>query len=114
MLRIVFGLMISALLASTPATAQDLKIDDLVGRWCGESSNYIFTRSALTVKFFDGRRDVVWKIDRVETSPDWINVIWKPPRGNTVFTEFSKDRNSMAQAQNTSGDMGPRRPYRRC
>jgi hypothetical protein len=48
-----------------------------------------------------------------EFSDNWINVKWKP-KGNTVFSEFSADSKTMAQRPNTTGDMGPRRPFHRC
>jgi hypothetical protein len=113
MLKIVLGLIAVGSLWSTPAAAQNLTIDKLLGRWCGTESDYTFTRDRLIVEFPDKGPSRTLEIARVETSNTWIDVYWKPS-GNTVFTDFSADGREMAQAQNTEGDMGPRRPFKRC
>ena len=59
-------------------------------------------------------------IDRIDTGPDWVQVYWAgmaPVEGipaNTLYDNFSADRNTMEQAQQTIGDRGERRIYRRC
>lgn len=35
---------------------------DIAGQWCGESTDYVFAPSSLTVKFHDGRPAEVFKI----------------------------------------------------
>ena len=99
--------------ASTPAAARDLTIEDILGRWCGDTTNYQFARDRLTVTFHNGSPRRVLTIERVEGSPDWLDVHWENA-GNTVFTDFSDDKRVMHQAANTSGDNGPRRRFRRC
>lgn len=113
MARFVLGVIVAVLLASSPASAENLTLDNLMGRWCGEGLVYTFSRTALTVDFANGANRVL-EIDRVEGSATWVMIYWKPPYGNTMFTEFSKNGYEMAQAANTAGDMGPRRPFKRC
>ena len=36
--------------------------EDIVGQWCGDVTDYIFTPNTLTVKFHDGRPASVFKI----------------------------------------------------
>jgi hypothetical protein len=100
--------------AVTPAAAGNLAIDDLLGRWCGDTTSYTFTRSKLIVEFYSGQPDRILDIDRLETSETWINVFWKPPYVNTIFSRFSPDKREMFQDANTSGDRGPERRFRRC
>jgi hypothetical protein len=99
--------------ASTPAAARDLTIEDLLGRWCGDTTNYRFSRDRLTVSFHNGGNSRVLEIERVDGTEEWIDVHWIGA-GNTVFTDFSDDKRVMYQAANTSGDNGPRRRFRRC
>jgi len=107
-----------ALAMVSQAAAEKVSVEDLLGKWCGETSNYTFSRKSLTVMFHAGGQRVL-EVDRFETGEGWINVFWKEKRAdglvsNTVFTEFSPDRNVMHQSANKEGDMGPKRRFRRC
>ena len=98
--------------------AEALTADVLLGRWCGDTTNYIFTGTELTVQFHTGGTRVL-RIDHIKTGDGWIDVHWegKRPDGssnNTVFTDFSPERDVMFQAANVGGDKGPRRRFRRC
>ena len=85
--------------------------NDLMGRWCGETTDYVFTRKDLTVTFHDDKSKRVLKItDIVLRDGAWLNVMW----GKDSDTGFEFDSGKLIQRPNTSGDMGPRRVFRRC
>jgi hypothetical protein len=98
---------------SSGAQAAKLSYGNILGNWCGDVTDYSFTRTSLTVTFHSDKSTRVWKIKSYEFSDTWINVNWSFG-GNTVFAEFSDDGLRMAQQANTGGDKGPRRPFRRC
>lgn len=102
-----------AMTATSEAYARKLRYSDILGTWCGDNSKYVFTRQALTVTWTHQSGHRVLPVKEWVFSETWINVKWKP-KGNTVFAEFSKDGRTMAQRPNTTGDMGPRRPFHRC
>ncbi len=112
---IALGLALGLVLLAMPsvAKADKLNYEDILGKWCGETTNYVFSRASLIVTWHDSNDRRVLRIRRYEFSDDWINVIYRDD-GNTVFSEFSADGRRMAQQANTHGDKGPRRPYRRC
>jgi hypothetical protein len=107
-----FFLAFALLFAASGAKA--LTPSDIMGRWCGDTTAYNFTPAQLTVTFFDGHPQRVLRIKSIEIlQGNLMNVIWDPrDGGNTVFQEFTG--NTMVQAPNTGGDMGPRREFRRC
>jgi len=115
------GLLVVALLALSPlqAMAQRLPAGLLLGKWCGETADYVFTRQKLTVLKTDGSTRVLL-IARIVTGPDWISVYWQDmPQvngvdANTLFEHFSPDRQTMNQARQNIGDKGPLRIFRRC
>ena len=39
-------------LAASEGKAQKLSVESLMGRWCGDTTAYTFTRSQLVVTFF--------------------------------------------------------------
>lgn len=95
-----------------------LTADVLLGTWCGDTTNYTFSSTELTVTFHTGGTRVL-RIDHIDLGDAWIDVHWvgKRPDGssnNTVFAEFSADRSEMYQSANVGGDKGPRRRFRRC
>lgn len=104
---------LALLAAATGAQAAALSADDILGKWCGETTNYVFARNALTVTWHDRNDRRVLGIRKYDFSEEWINVIFDDG-ANTVFAEFSADGRRMAQQPNTHGDKGPRRPFRRC
>ena len=104
---------ISVLLSIPQALSQDLSLDDLLGRWCGSESDYTFTESKLVVSFHNGQPERTLEIQRVESTPRDIEVIWEPPYKNTIFEKFTPDKRSMRQAATRDGS-GPVRFFRRC
>jgi len=103
----------AVVVAASEGNAQNLSTQSLMGRWCGDTTAYTFTPDQLVVTFFDGHPQRILRIQTINIGDDWIEVIWDPRDGqNTVFNEFSGDR--MAQQQQTAGDKGPRREFRRC
>jgi hypothetical protein len=99
---------------SNGASAADLAIDDLLGRWCqGDGITYTFTRTELNVGFTNGTRRTL-KIAKTEADKNQINIIWVPikPDNNTWY-ELTADKR-LIQLANTTGDHGPRREFRRC
>ena len=116
------GLMALLFTALVPggARADTLSVDDLLGHWCSEQGDYEFTRERLTVHFRQGGTRVL-PIRSFQVHSADIKVIWDvrmpgvpPDDVATVFYDFDAGRQNMAQAANTSGDMGPRIPFHRC
>jgi hypothetical protein len=105
------------ILGASPAAA-DLSIDDLVGRWCGDTSRYVFTRTELDVTLLDGqtpKHGPVLEILRVDVKADKIEVSWKPDRlGNSTAFKLSADKRQLIQQSQTEGDKGPKRIFKRC
>ena len=108
-----------AMLAIAPCAiaAEDLSIDTLLGRWCGPTADYTFSRTKLNVELHDRGRSLkhgpVLTIQKVETGDGWINLEWKNA-GNTVFWKFSDDGQEMFQHANETGDHGPEMKFHRC
>ena len=106
-------------IASSAAGAKDkdLSIDTLLGRWCGPTADYTFSRTELRVSLHNKQRTLthgpVLVIQEVEPGDGWINVKWKNA-GNTVFWKFSDDGKQMYQHANESGDHGPEMRFHRC
>jgi len=100
---------------SNYSSRSGLKFDDILGTWCGVTTDYVFTRDKLTVKFHDKSRDRILNIDSYDVRGPEIQIYWSKRDGDsTVFYDFDADRNFMAQKANEGGDMGPRRPFKRC
>ncbi|MGH6673082.1 MAG: hypothetical protein ACRECV_14065 [Xanthobacteraceae bacterium] len=98
-----------------PAGAVTLK--DLVGRWCGQKTNYTFSLAGMIVTPV-GKVNLThaphWVIDKVETSGNNIMVFWVPARqGNSTAFELTNKRTLVQQPQ-TTGDKGPQRVFHRC
>jgi hypothetical protein len=91
--------------------ARSLSYEDILGKWCGDSSTYTFDREKLTVRLYSGGQNVLWVL-RHESSATWLNILWRPPHVNTVF-EFSPDHQTIVQPATRDGK-GPRRVFRRC
>ena len=91
-------------------------MDDLIGRWCGDTANYTFDNKKLTVKFSNGQ-DRVLEISKVTPDGQGLKVWWVgPPKadGSDNATVFDIDRDVLVQRQNGGGDKGPRREFHRC
>ncbi len=73
----VVGLFFVLLLATLPcqAIAQRLPAGVLIGKWCGENGDYVFTRQKLVVLMPDGSTRE-FAIARIVTGPDWVQVYW--------------------------------------
>jgi hypothetical protein len=115
--KMLLGVGLAALI-SQAAAAKDITIGDIVGRWCGEHSNYTFSRTDMVVTPV-GNWQLThaphWVIDKVETTGNQIEVFWKPARaGNSTAFELSGDRRTLVQQPQTEGDKGPRRAFHRC
>lgn len=97
-----------------PSYAQDaLSPGDMVGRWCGETANYVFSPERLIVTTLSDNSKRIMEVDKVNVGKNWVEYVWKYG-GNTVFSEFSADKQKMTQAANRGRDKGPRRDFRRC
>lgn len=109
--------LVIVIMAASPAAA-DLSIDDLVGRWCGDTSRYVFTRTELDVTLLDGqtpKHGPVLEILRVDVKADKIELSWKPDRpGNSTAFKLSADKQQLIQQSQTEGDKGPKRIFKRC
>ncbi|SRR5579883_2976368 len=107
-----------ALQVSASAEARNLTIEDLLGRWCGDVTNYTFTYTQLNVVRLDGqglKHGPVLLIAKVEGTPTQIDVHWTPVKpGNFTRFQFSPDKRQLIQVAQTEGDKGPRRVFNRC
>lgn len=92
--------------------AEPIVFEDILGKWCGEITNYVFTREKLTVYFHSGGTREL-RIQKINPGTTWLDLHWRES-GNTVFGDFTPDKNVMFQFANTTGDKGPRRRFRRC
>jgi hypothetical protein len=104
--------------ASCPVAAADLSMADLLGRWCGDPVNYTFAPGQLLVTPLHGQalaHGNISKISQIEGASDHVDVFWAPydPSRFTRF-RFSSDKSQLIQMEETEGDKGPRRIFRRC
>jgi hypothetical protein len=117
MAKAVLGVAAAALM-SHAAAARNIAIGDIVGRWCGEQSNYTFSRTDMIVTPV-GETKLThpphWFIDKVESDGNRIEVFWKPARpGNSTAFELARNKRTLTQLPQTEGDKGPRRVFHRC
>lgn len=97
------------LLASAPARA--LEFSDIVGTWCGDTTNYTFRRDSLRVYWLEDKTSRTFEVTEYEYGRNEIKVHWVN-EGKTVWTIFGNfEDGSMVQRRN---DNGPRREFRRC
>jgi hypothetical protein len=104
--------------SSSSALAADVELADVLGRWCGDTSTYVFSRTQLSVTLTSGKtpkHGPVLKIAGVTPKGSHINIHWKPEKpGNSTDFELSDNRRELVQKQQTKGDKGPRRVFHRC
>ena len=123
MRKLLLALAIASFAYDT-SLAANLEIDDIIGNWCGDVSNYTFSRTQLSVAALDLRNlknGPVLTITKIEGRADQIDVHWLPVKaGNFTRFELSPDKRLLIQLPNTNddgkviGDKGPRREFRRC
>ena len=103
----------AALSVGIAGQAFALTFKSISGKWCGLTTNYIFSQSQLTVSFHDGTPTRRFKVTSYEYLGDTIKMHWESNNEKlyTDFSEFSADNKTMAQQKN---DAGPRRPFKRC
>jgi hypothetical protein len=112
--RYVYLALVIVALASSSAHA-DVLFEDILGRWCQNiGGSYTFSRTRLEVARPDGTTRVL-QIAKTEVKNGQIIISWAPlkPNNDTWF-EFSPDKRALFQLANATGDMGPRREFRRC
>jgi hypothetical protein len=107
------ALLAAALAAGVATEATALSFKNIGGKWCGLTTNYIFTQNSLTVTFHDGTPTRKFQVTGYEYLGDTVKMHWlsKGEKLYTDFSEFSADNRTMAQQKN---EAGPRRPFRRC
>jgi hypothetical protein len=110
-IRLAFFVVVVSLGLAGEAIA--LSFSDIAGKWCGLTTNYIFTRNSLTVVFHDGTPTRQFKVTSYEYLGETVKMHWesKGEKLYTDFSEFSADNRFMAQQKN---EAGPRRPFKRC
>jgi len=105
-------------LSSQSVLAADVEFDDLIGRWCGETSTYVFSRSQLAVTLTSGKtpkHGPKLQIAGASAKGSRVTVKWKPEKpGNSTEFDLSDNRRELVQVQQTKGDKGPRRVFHRC
>jgi len=101
------------LLAGLAGAAHALAFKNIAGKWCGETTNYTFSRDTLVVVFHDGSPTKRFKVTSYEYSGGNVTMHWlnKGEKLFTDFNEFSADGRTMVQIKNK---VGPRRPFHRC
>ena len=118
MLRSAFAVAVFAICFAHPVAAADVELNDLLGRWCGEASNYVFSHTQLAVELHSGGRPKhgpVLKISSATGKGAHITIEWKPVKpGNSTGFELSENRRELVQVPQTKGDKGPRRVFHRC
>lgn len=93
--------------------------DKLAGKWCGEQGDYDFKEKKLNVLRHSDGGKWSYAIEKLKYHDGMIEVIFKIPGretsvSNTIYYEFTRDGQSMAQAANTGGDKGKKMRFRRC
>jgi hypothetical protein len=108
-LALTAALTADPLVASRPAAA--LEYRDIAGKWCGEATDYTFTRDSLRVYWRSDRTSRTYRVTDYSYDNDEITVYWRKDgeEFHTVFGNFRDDR--MVQKPS---EAGPRRPVRRC
>lgn len=109
--RIAF--LVAILSAALVVEASALSFKNIAGKWCGETTNYTFSRNSLVVTFHNGSPTRNFKVTSYEYIGDMVKMHWinKSEETYTDFSEFSADGRTMAQKKN---EAGPRRPFQRC
>jgi hypothetical protein len=107
------ALLAVALSAGVASEAAALTFKTISGKWCGVTTNYVFTRDSLSVVFLDRSPTRKFKVTNYEDLGDTIKMHWEANNEKlfTDFAEFSADNRTMAQQPS---EAGPRRPFRRC
>lgn len=107
-----------AALQSVPAAADQLKIDDLLGaKWCGEVTDYTFTRKLLVVTPKQGQKltfGTKLNIDGTEPAENGgLRVDWHSAATKATSTTFtlSSDRRQLFQQQEKNVQA---RTFKRC
>jgi len=114
MTKYLFAFLLLLLSANATVAAG---VDSLIGRWCGESSDYTFHTDGLDVTGHNGGIKTL-PIAKIELRKESINIRWTDGT-NTVF-RLDEDHRTLIQLPNLDnsgepeGDMGPRREFHRC
>jgi hypothetical protein len=114
-LRRNLGLGVAAMTISvvTSQSASALAYNDILGKWCGVSSNLnwtnmLFARDVLTITHLPQKATTVFKIDHYEFTDTIVTVYYRsispapaPVPGRKIFKavylNFSSDRKTMSQ-----------------
>jgi hypothetical protein len=122
MRKYLFALAV-AVLVPGESSAGDLSVADLLGRWCGEVTDYTFSTKELAVVFHKGGTRSL-RVEKVTTQDRTITVWWegKRPDGTANATDFQlgEGHRLLIQLPNRDesgkaiGDRGPRREFHRC
>jgi hypothetical protein len=115
MRMLLFALAIIALMP-LPTAAAGIEFDDVIGRWCGDITEYTFSRTQLNVRWFKDNSKRTLMIDIEKPDDQTIAIYWLPkkPEGNLTWFSLSDDKRALIQEPQTKGDKGPRRKFRRC
>ncbi len=111
----IFTALALAALSPAPLEAAEVSFEELLGRWCGQQSDYVFSPKQLTITFVPGGQTRVLEIAKVKTTGERISVYWKPehPKGYTTFM-LTTGGQLLVQLANEGGDKGPQRKFIKC
>lgn len=113
-MTLIRTLFLAAILTTVCALhAYAVSFENIAGKWCGEATNYTFSRDALVVGFVDGSPPTKFEVTSYEYSGGNVIMYWinKGQKTHTDFNEFSADGQTMVQNKANSS---PRRPFHRC
>ena len=109
---------LAAALMPHAAAARDITVNDLVGRWCGNPVNYTFSRTDMIVTPLGNwklNHAPHWVINKAEAQGNRIKVFWEPAADHMTTTfELSRDKRTLTQPSQSTGDKGPQRVFHRC
>lgn len=115
--RVAWAIFSALAVALTPARLEAVEgsNSELLGRWCGNQSNYLFSPKQLTITFVPGGQTRILEIAKVKATDERISVYWKPehPKRFTTFM-LTNGGQLLIQLANKGGDSGPQRKFIKC
>ena len=118
---LVVGFTVATAAVTASASAATLSYDNILGNWCGVTSNpnltnYFFTNGNLTVTFLPGRTTSTLTVDHYEFSDSTVVLFYlaaSPKKGGTpgntlvqvTFENFSPDGQTMNQRPSEQGGL---------
>ncbi len=116
----IMGLTVVATVVGTSQSASALAYNDILGKWCGATSNLnwtnmLFARDVLTITHLPRKTTTVFKIDHYEFTDTMVTVYYRSAGPapapfsdkklfKAVYSNFSSDRKAMSQPAGINRD----------